>query len=143
MYKLGRFRQVQLMFAVQALLCASAFFILGTMGLSAMAPGQYGDMAVNFEIEAMAAVQLSAAMLLSIGLLINGRWRWSSALRFAGSLIVATLCLGLGVSSAMAPDGWPFTVYLVIFGGNGLLVAWWNLVDLRSAIFWGGHGRTR
>lgn len=137
MFKLGRHRGAQWTFALLALYCGLAFFILGSLGWSAMAPGQYGEMAVSFEIEAMAGVQLCGAMFVCIGLLINGRWRWSAAMRLVGTTIICVLLAGLGYSSAQAPNGWPFTVYLVGFIGFGLIVAWWNLVDLRAAIsFW-------
>jgi hypothetical protein len=135
--KLAEYKQAQCVFGLLALYCGFAFLFLGLMGLSAMAPDQYGNLATTYEIEAMASVQFSAAMLFCIGLLINGRWRWSSVLRLIGAGVVTALCAALAYGSLLAPDGWPFAVYLVGFAGYGAIVIWWNLVDLRAAIFWG------
>lgn len=141
MSKLTRFRSAQWALAILALYYGSAFFIAGMSGLQAMAPQDYGDLAVSFEIEAMAGVQLSAALMLSFGLLFNGRWRWSAAMRLAGAVALAALCAMLSASALEAANGWPVAIYCSGFAGFGVLVAWWNLVDLRAAIFWWPDGQ--
>jgi hypothetical protein len=137
--KLAKYKDYQWTFAIFATYCGAAFLFLGLMGLSAMAPDQYGQLATSYEIEAMAAVQFSAGMMVCIGLLINGRWRWSPALRLVGAIVTGALCGALGAGSYAAPDGWPFTVYLVGFAVFAAVVSWWNLVDLRAAILWGAE----
>lgn len=137
--KLAQYKQVQWTFAIFATYCGFSFLFLGLMGLSAMAPDQYGQLATSYEIEAMAAVQFTAGLMVCIGLLINGRWRWSPALRLVGSIVIGALCAALGWGSVLAPDGWPFSVYLIGFAAFAAVVAWWNLVDLRAAIFWGAN----
>jgi len=141
MFKLTRYKPAQWAFAGLALFYGFAFFVMGVAGWQAMSPQDYGDLAVSFEIEAMAGIQLCGAMMVALGLLFNGRWRWSPAFRLAGAVVVSALCVMLAYSSFMAPMGWPTGIYCTGFAGFGLLVAWWNAVDLRAAIFWGAHGK--
>lgn len=137
MYKMARFKQWQVVLATQALATSIIMFALGSLGWTAMDPAQYGGMAVSFEIEDMAGLQMCGAAMLACGLLINGRWRWSPALRLLGAAIVTPICVMLAFSAAMAPDGWPITVYLAVFASTLSPLLWWNLVDLRAAIWWG------
>lgn len=141
MFKLTRWKAAQWAFAGLALFYGFAFFVAGVSGLQAMAPDDYGDVAVSLEIEGMAGVQLTASLMLALGLLFNGRWRWSAALRLAGALILIAMCVLLAVSAAMAPTGWPVAIYCTGFAGFGAVVAWWNLVDLRAAILWWHDGK--
>jgi len=140
-FKLTKHKPAQWAFAALALFYGFAFFVAGISGLQAMAPQDYGDLAVSFEIEAMAGIQLTSAMMLAFGLLFNGRWRWSSALRMVGAVILAALCLMLAWSACGAPNGWPVAIYCGGFAVFGLVVAWWNLVDLRAAILWWHDGK--
>ena len=141
MFKLTPHKSAQWMYALLALFFGVAFFVLGTAGLQAMSPEDYGELAVSFEIEHMAGVQLCAALMMTFGLLFNGRWRWSAAFRLAGAIVVVALCAMLAWSSAFAPNGWPFATYNIGFAGAGMTIAWWNLVDVRAAIFWGRDGK--
>jgi len=136
-FKLARHKGAQTAFAALALFYGFAFFAFAIAGFQAMASDTYGDAAVAGEVEAWAGLQLSGAMMLTIGLLINGRWRWSAVLRFAGAGTVAALCVVLALSAISAPAGWPIALYCAGFGGYGALVAWWGLVDLRAAMLWG------
>ncbi len=141
MYKLTRWKPAQWSFALLALFYGFAFFLAGISGLQAMAPDDYGDVAVSLEIEAMAGVQLTASMMLAVGLLFNGRWRWSAALRLAGATMLVGMCAMLSWSAASAPNGWPVAIYCSGFAVFGAVVAWWNLVDLRAAILWWHDGQ--
>jgi len=135
MYKLARSKSAQAAFAAMAFFYGAAFLLVsGVFGMSAMSPGDYGSIAVGFEIEAMAGVQLSGAMMMICGLLINGRWRWSALARLIGSVVITALCLGLSYSAVGAPNGWPVAIYCVGFALMGFAVIWWNLVDFRAAV---------
>ena len=138
MFKLTRYKSAQWTFAGLALFYGFAFFIFGVMGMQAMDPGQYGEVAVSLEIEAIAGVQLCGALMMAFGLMFNGRWRWSPGFRLAGSIVVAMICALLAWSAFGAPNGWPMGVLCAGFACLGVIVAWFNLVDLRAAIFWGG-----
>jgi len=136
-FKFARHKGAQVTFSGMALFYGFAFFAAAISGWDAMFPSQFGDTAVKAEVEAWAGAQLGASVILAMGLMINGRWRWSPALRLAGATVISALCWGLAVSAFTAPEGWPVAVYCAGFGGLGAIVAWWNLVDLRAAIFWG------
>jgi len=136
-FKLARHKGAQAAFVALALFYGFAFFAFAVAGFQAMEPETYGQTAVSGEVEAWAGLQLSGAMMLAIGLLINGRWRWSAALRFSGAAVVACLCGVLSASAMTAPSGWPIALYCAGFGGYGAIVAWWGLVDLRAAMIWG------
>lgn len=139
---MARHKSAQWMAAMMALSVGVSFFVAGVIGMTAMSPDQYGEVAVALEIEAMAGVQMTASLLIVFGLLYNGRWRWSAALRFAGAVAVMLLCIGLAWSALQARDGWPFAVYCTCFGIVCIgPVAWWNLVDLRAALQWWPDGR--
>ena len=137
MFKMARYKQWQIVLTIQALSTSIIFFALGSLGWTAMDPGQYGGIAVSFEIEDMAGLQMCGAAMIACGLMINGRWRWSAALRLVGVLIVMPLLLGLAYSAGMAANGWPVTVYLLVFTATMAPLVWWNLVDVRAAIWWG------
>lgn len=136
-----RFKPAQWAYAGQALFYGFGFFGLAMAGWNAMFPDMFGNVAVGFEVEAWSGLQLSGAMLLAIGLFINGRWRWSPALRLTGATVCALICSALAASAAGAATGWPVALYCTGFGALGWLVAWWNLVDLRAALFRGSDGK--
>ena len=48
--KLAQYKQVQWTFAIFATYFGFSFLFLGLMGLSAMAPDQYGQLATSYEI---------------------------------------------------------------------------------------------
>lgn len=140
MFKLAQSKSAQVAFAVLALFYGAAFLaISGILGMSAVSPADYGETAVSFEIEAMAGMQLSGALLMISGLLINGRWRWSALVRLCGALVVVGLCGLLAWSAGSAPNGWPVAIYCTGFMCFGCVICWWNLVDFRAAILYIGE----
>lgn len=129
-------------FSALALFYGFAFFGAAIAGWNAMIPDQFGELAVSGEVEAWAGLQLCSAMLLALGLLINGRWRWSPLLRMIGAGFITLICGLLAYSASTASEGVAFFVYCSGFCAHGALVTWWNLVDLRSAMMWGAdYGR--
>jgi len=138
-FKLSRHKSTQAAFGLLALFYGFAFFGAAIAGWNAMLPQQFGEISVSGEVEAWAGVQLSASVMLALGLLINGRWRWSAVLRMVGAGFITLICGILSYSAFSAPEGVAFTIYCAGFCGFGAIVTWWNLVDLRSAMLWGAR----
>ena len=136
MYNLSRYRQAQVCFAALAMFYGVAFFAASHAGINAMDGDSYGALAVSAPIKAWSTAQLAGAFVLSMGIVLNGRWRWSCAARLAGALIVVGLVSVLSWSAFQAPKGWPVGVFCLGFAGFGAIVAGWNMVDLAGAIRW-------
>jgi hypothetical protein len=136
-FKFSRHKSAQCAFGVLALFYGFAFFGTAIAGWNAMLPQQFGELAVSGEVEAWAGLQLCASVALALGLLVNGRWRWSAALRLFGAGFISLMCCVLSYSAWTAPEGVAFMIYCAGFAIFGGVVAWWNLVDLRAAMLWG------
>lgn len=136
-FKFSRHKSAQIAFGALALYYGFAFFGAAIFGWDAMRPDQLGELAVSGEVEAWAGLQLSASVILALGLLINGRWRWSAGLRMLGTGFITLICAILSYSAATAPAGTAFMIHCAGFSVFGAVVTWWNLVDLRSAMLWG------
>lgn len=136
-YKLARHKGIHVAFTALALFYGFAFFALAVSGWNLMYPQQFGDLAVSGEVEAWAGMQLCGSLFMAFGLLINGRWRWSPALRLVGSVIVAALTSVLSYSASTASEGAAFMVYCSGFSTLGWFVSFCALVDFRAALFWG------
>ena len=136
-FKYSRHKSAQAAFGVMALFYGFAFFGAAMAGWNAMLPQQFGELAVSGEVEAWAGLQLSASVILALGLLVNGRWRWSAGLRLFGAGVITAICGILCFSAISAPEGVAFVIYCAGFAMFGAVVTWWNLVDLRSAMMWG------
>lgn len=100
-----------------------------------MSPEIYGDFVTQFDAELLAASLMIASGVYIAGIVVNGQWRWSSALRLTGALWhVCTM--GLFVSGGMeARHGdvimiWGTSILIV-----HLLFASWNIGDLWRAVF--------
>ena len=138
-YKLARHKGVHVAFAAMALFYGFAFFTLAAVGINLMFPQQFGELAVSGEVEAWAGMQLCGSLFMAFGLLINGRWRWSPALRLVGSVIVAALTSVLAYSASTATEGAAFMVYCSGFSALGWFVSFCALVDFRAALMWGAE----
>ena len=104
MFKLAQSKSAQVAFACLALFYGAAFLaVSGVLGMTAVSPADYGETAVSFEIEAMAGMQLSGALMMITGLMINGRWRWSALVRLCGAAVLVGLCALLAWPAASAP----------------------------------------
>jgi len=136
-FKFSQHKSAQCAFGALALFYGIGFFFAAVSGWDAMLPQQFGELAVSGEVEAWAGLQFSASMMMALGLLINGRWRWSAGLRLAGAAIISLICVILTYSAWTAPEGVAFMIYCAGFALLGSVVAWWNLVDLRAAMLWG------
>lgn len=135
--KYSRHKSAQVAFGLLALFYGFAFFGAAVAGWNAMLPQQFGELAVSGEVEAWAGLQFCASVILALGLMVNGRWRWSAGLRMFGAGIITALCLVLSYSAFTASEGVAFMIYCAGFAGMGGVVTWWNLVDLRAAMLWG------
>lgn len=138
-YKLARHKGVHVAFTAMALFYGFAFFTLAAVGINLMFPQQFGELAVSGEVEAWAGMQLCGSLFMAFGLLINGRWRWSPALRLVGSVIVAALTSVLAYSASTATEGAAFMVYCSGFSAMGWFVSFCALVDFRAALMWGAE----
>lgn len=136
-YKLARHKGVHVAFTAMALFYGFAFFTLAASGVNMMFPDQFGDLAVSGEVEGWDGMQLCGSLFMAFGLLINGRWRWSPALRLVGSVIVAALTSVLAYSASTASEGAAFMVYCGGFSALGWFVSFCALVDFRAALMWG------
>lgn len=140
MFYLTRYRQWQGFFGTLALFYGTAFFVAGHAGINAMQPEIYGDLAVAGPVRAWATIQFSTAFILCMGIVLNGRWRWSPVARLVGSAGVVTLISILAASAFGAPFGWPVGLFCAGYALWGLPVIWWNLVDTIAAVRWGRRG---
>ena len=136
--KYSKHKSAQVAYGALSLFYGFVFFGFALGGWNAMHPDLFGEFAVSGEVEAWAGLQMSSSVILALGLAVNGRWRWSAALRFFGSFAVALICALLAYSASTAALGMSFAIYCSGFSALGLVVAWWNLVDLRAAMLWGG-----
>ena len=136
-FKLARHKGIHVAFTALALFYGFAFFALAVTGWNLMFQHQFGELAVSGEVEGWAGMQLCGSLFMAFGLLINGRWRWSPALRLAGSVIVAGLTTVLTYSASTASEGAAFMVYCAGFSALGWFVSFCALVDLRAALMWG------
>ncbi len=133
-YNLTRFKQWQAFFASLAFFYGITFYLAGSSGIDAMAPGMYGDLAVDRTVEGWALIQLCGSVLLCMGIAVNGRSRWSCIPRLIGAMTLVGLIYVLAASAFTAQDGWPTGLFCFGFASWGLPVIWWNTVDLIGAI---------
>ena len=102
-----------------------------------MAPEIYGEFVTQYPAEYWAASLMLASAVYLAGIIINGNWRWSPALRLTGALWhVATMALFVaGGMSAVHGD------VIMIWGASILIVhlffAAWNIGDLWRAVRYG------
>jgi len=111
------------------------FWIAAKMRSGPVMPSSiYGDWVVSFDAEVWAASIMLAAFVFLAGIIINGEWRWSPALRLGGAL---WHCITLGAfvaGAATAQYGDPVVMMCTGAGVVHLWFAWLNCGDLRRAI---------
>lgn len=103
-----------------------------------MLPDTYGVWVTSIDAELWAASIMAAAFVFLMGILINGEWRWSPALRLAGALWHVLTLGAFCVGAAGTAHGSP--VVMMCAGALGVhgWFSWINLADLRRSV----RGRT-
>lgn len=137
---LRRHGDSQTVFQVMLLGMALVFWIFAKIKAGPiMSPAIYGDFVTQFDAELWAASLMLASGAYLSGIVINGNWRWSPALRLIGAgWHVATMALFVaGGMNAVHGD------VIMIWGASILIVhlffVAWNIGDLWRAV---RHGRT-
>ena len=122
------------------LLLSILFFIAAKMKESPVMPAEvYGEWVVSIPAEAWAISIMLASVTHILGIIVNGNWRWSPALRVAG---VTWQILTLGaftIGSGAAVYGDSFALGCLVFALVHGLFLYWNLGDLWRAIKVGGE----
>lgn len=94
----------------------------------------YGEWVTSFKAETWAISLMLASFVYLLGIIINGSWKWSPALRLTGAGW-HTITLGLfTVGSSAAPYGDPFALATAIFACVHAWFCWLNIMDLRRAV---------
>ena len=94
----------------------------------------YGDWATSFPAESWAVWLMLAGFIYLAGILINGAWRWSPALRLVGAAW-QMMTLGLfSVSAFTAQFGDLFSLATAILTALHGWFCWLNIMDLRRAV---------
>jgi hypothetical protein len=94
----------------------------------------YGDWATSFPAESWAVWLMLAGFIYLAGILINGAWRWSPALRLIGAAW-QMMTLGLfSVSAFTAQFGDLFSLATAILTVLHGWFCWLNIMDLRRAV---------
>ena len=130
-------KEQQIIQALMLLMAAIYCIAAATMDGPVMDPKVYGDLVTSVNAEWWSWPIFIASMVYLLGIWINGNWRWSPALRVAGSLYHAvTLALfsymAFGVSAVN-----PFVVTSGLLSVTNLVFLGWNLGDLSRAILRG------
>ena len=108
-----RDRSDQWSFALRMFACGFLFYVASAVWPEAMPVGVYGETAYDIDAEIWALGFMAASGLVLYGVHINGRWRWSPALRIAGLMVLLAMFAFLVASALFAPFG----SVIVIFGG--------------------------
>ncbi|RBO54074.1 hypothetical protein DSD19_06330 [Rhodovulum sp. BSW8] len=113
-------------------------FIIGGLASTAdvMAPELYGDRITRWPAEAWGAVVAVSAALYRLGIAINGRWRWSPAIRTAGAAAQVSITLAIIVGCWGTPFGLPWALAAAPLCVAWVWCFWLALGDLSRAV-WG------
>ena len=94
----------------------------------------YGVWATSIPAEQWALSLMLASAFYLVGIVVNGGWRWSSALRLIGAAW-HTITLGLfSVSAFSAQFGDLFSLATMILSVLHGWFCWLNIMDLRRAV---------
>lgn len=91
----------------------------------------YGEWVVSIDAEIWAGSIMLAAGLFLLGIIINGRWKWSPALRLAGATWHVVTLGVFSISAASAQYGDFMTLAAGVFCGVHAWFAALNICDLR------------
>lgn len=113
-----------------AIYCAAAAIMDGPI----MDPAIYGDVVTSVPAEYWSWPILIVCMIYILGILINGNWRWSPALRLF-SAVAQTLQIGSFGLLAFRPDSLdPFVVGCAVLAAFNIWCIFLNLGDAARGI---------
>lgn len=115
---------------------AAAFWIAAiTREGPVMRPETYGDIVVTLPAVFWAGSLMLASAMHLLGIIINGRWRWSPALRLGGSIWHSSTLIAFSCGAITAPYGENLAISAGVFAVVHIWFAALNARDLRIA--WG------
>lgn len=122
---------LQLFFLALAVLC----YIAAKAKHSPVMPAEvYGEWVTSYPAENWAVSLMLASAVYLAGILINGTWKWSPALRLIGAAW-HTITLGMfSIGSSEAQFGDVFSLATALLMGINGWFCWLNIMDLRRAV---------
>ena len=122
---------LQLFFLALAVLC----YIAAKAKHSPVMPAEvYGEWVTSYPAENWAVSLMLASAVYLAGIIINGAWRWSPALRLTGAAW-HTITLGMfSIGSSEAQFGDVFSLATALLMGINGWFCWLNIMDLRRAV---------
>jgi len=108
-------RADQWRFCFRMMWCGVALLVAARIIPGAMAPDVYGQAAYDIDAETWALGFISAPLLVIYGIHINGRLRFSPALRIAGYLCLLGMFVYLICSAWHSPDGFIIVAFGAFF----------------------------
>ena len=134
---LGLHRHGDSQFVVQCMMLAIAvMFWLAAKAMAGpvMAADTYGVWVTSWPAEVWAGSIMAAAFAFLMGIMINGEWRWSPALRLLGAAWHVVTLTAFCVGAAGAAHGNPVVIMCMGALGVHLWFVWLNAADLRRAV---------
>ena len=134
-YGLRKHGDSQFVFQLMMLGIAMTFWAAAkVMDGPVMDAATYGVWVTSFDAEVWAASIMLASFAFLMGVIINGEWRWSPALRLAGAvwhvLTLGAFCIGAGGTA----NGSHVVIMCLWACLVHIWFAWVNLGDLRRAV---------
>lgn len=132
---LRRHGDSQTVFQWAFLVMAVGSYIAAKMKDTPVMPAEvYGEWVTSFPAESWATSLMLASAVYLAGIMINGTWKWSPALRLTGAAW-HTITLGMfSIGSAEAQFGDLFSLATAIFAAIHAWFCWLNIMDLRRAV---------
>lgn len=129
MYSLPKYRMVYLSWVLPIFVCAALFWAGALVDMDTMAPDVFGPISTKVDVDGWAGLQMAGSALFGMGVMINGRWRWSPVLRMIASLALAGEFFTFAYSAALAPQGFAVAAYVGCMTGVFLFFSWLSLID--------------
>lgn len=138
-YNLRKHGDSQTVMQEAFLLLAILFFVAAKLKDTPVMPAAvYGEWVVSIDAEAWAVSIMLASVVYIVGIVVNGNWRWSPALRLIGAVWHVFTLGAFTIGCSPAAYGDSFALGCAVFGLVHLRFAWWNMCDLWRAIKAGG-----
>ena len=125
----------QLVFELMMLEIATIFWIAAKAKSGpVMPPSIYGEWVTSFDAEMWAGSIMLASFVFLAGIIINGDWRWSPALRFSGALWQVATLSAFCIGSLGAQYGDPVVMMCAGACSVHMWFVWLNLGDMLRAV---------
>ena len=140
MHNLMEWKQAQAVVQFQLFWAGAWFWVAGSVGMGAMPASIYGADVAAVPVTAWAGSILAASTIYHLGILINGHWRWSAALRLFGAMFHVAVFAAFLASAITADAGVLICSFGSGFLGLNLWFTWLNLIDVIGAVRRWGDG---